>query len=126
WKEELELSPVRQEEFEPEQNRDEVAGWIAARELGKQREGSPQGGRWRSRQPCVDPAQVARLSGPRGLDPSNLLPGGALMVDVEGDNRNRSAGIQPAQVPRAPRAQWRRTQIERDLQPRNRQGHTAD
>jgi hypothetical protein len=80
---EREFGLVSQEEFEPEQDRNEVAGWIASRKLGKQRKRALQVGRRGNPEPHVDPAQVARLPRPGGLDPQNRLPGEALMMDVK-------------------------------------------
>jgi hypothetical protein len=49
-------------------------------------------------EPHVDPAQVASLAGPGGLNPGERLPAQTLLVDVKRNDGERCPGIHPGRL----------------------------
>jgi hypothetical protein len=99
WRQEkMEFGLVGQEEFQPQQDRHPRAGRITAGELGEQGQGAAKVRRLMRRQPTIDAAQVADLTGPGSLNAHDGLPRQALMMDVVGHHGERRSRIQPADL----------------------------
>jgi hypothetical protein len=81
--EELEFGLMRQEEFQAKQDRDGIAWRIAVGELGHQGQGAAEIRRLVRREPNVDTAEVASLSGPRGLYSRDGLPAQTFLLRME-------------------------------------------
>jgi hypothetical protein len=95
-RQELELGLVSQEEFDPEQQREGRPRWIAVGEFCEQRQRPAAIKGFGGRQADVEMTQVARLTSPARDCSRHGLPKQSPGMNVERDDGQRRAGIEPA------------------------------